>query len=85
MGTILRVRTKIRIPDPDFKTTSLACLVFRNKIFLDAAKRGDLEKMQKCITHGAQLNSRDEEGCTALHHAVRHAYDHIFDWLIQTG
>ena len=54
-------------------------------MYLDACKRGELDLMKLAFANGADRYLHDDEGYTALHHAVRFSYDRVFDWLLETG
>ena len=57
----------------------------RSKVLLDASKRGDVIKACQAIESGADVYARDEEGCTALHHAVRFSHEALVDLLLNHG
>ena len=58
---------------------------FRNKTFLEASKRGDVERMKQALARGARIDACDEEGCTALHHTAGHPHDAALEYLVQEG
>ncbi|XP_076825802.1 diacylglycerol kinase zeta-like isoform X2 [Clavelina lepadiformis] len=54
-----------------------------DKVFVDACKRGDIEKVVISHKNGADLCARDEDGCSALHNAARFAYTPIVSYLLK--
>ena len=52
-------------------------------MLLDSSKRGDCGKLCLAIENGADPCIRDEEGCTALHYAVRHSHYDVIDSLLK--
>ncbi|XP_062511581.1 diacylglycerol kinase zeta-like isoform X2 [Corticium candelabrum] len=53
------------------------------KALLDAAKRGDTERMQALNEMGLALTVRGKEGLSPLHHAARHNRRETVRWLTQ--
>ncbi|MEN6426655.1 MAG: ankyrin repeat domain-containing protein [Phycisphaerales bacterium] len=51
----------------------------------DAAVAGDLVGVQRLLSDGVDVNSRDREGYTALHHAARQAHQELVKLLIEKG
>jgi ankyrin repeat protein len=50
-----------------------------------AAKAGDLAKVQMLIARGANLNARDDEGCTPLHLAAQNGHKEVVEVLVRCG
>ena len=57
----------------------------RNKQLLDAAKIGDIERTENLIKHGADINTTDRHGYTALHWAAIYGELKIANLLINKG
>ena len=52
---------------------------------IDSAADGDIEAVQSLIDKGADVNARDVNEWTALHHAAEYGYPDIARLLIQNG
>jgi len=52
---------------------------------LDAARKGDLERVQQLLDSGADINQRDKTGFTALHWAAMANRKKVAVLLIQKG
>lgn len=51
--------------------------------FQDAARRGDLEKVQQCVRQGAaELSQTDADGCTPLHLSAAHGHGEVVQYLL---
>ena len=53
-----------------------------NVQFLEAAKYGNLTKVQQALNSGAELNAADFNGSTALHNAAEYGHDEIVEFLL---
>ena len=54
-------------------------------IFLRAASKGDIKRLESWRLAGANLNQPDPCGRTALHAAVEAGYRIVVDWLLAAG
>lgn len=52
---------------------------------MQAASKGDLEKVKELITSGADLNTKDLNGKTALMYAMEKDYLQVVEELIKSG
>ena len=52
---------------------------------LDAARKGDLKKVQQLVDSGADINQLDKTGFTALHWAAMANKKEVAEFLIQKG
>jgi ankyrin repeat protein len=52
---------------------------------LDAARKGDMKKVQKLLASGADINQRDKTGFTALHWAAMTNKIEVAQFLIKKG
>lgn len=52
---------------------------------LDAASRGDMPQVRRLLDDGLDVNSRDEDGCTAFHMALAKGFTDIAQFLIARG
>ena len=62
----------------------LATTAFADPIH-DAANRGDLAAVQSVLDKGANVNAKDDDGATPLHHAAWKGYKEIADLLRKHG
>ena len=56
-----------------------------NKKLLEYSKKGDLSGVKQCVEHGADVNSKDNDGCTPLHWSSWNGYLDIVKYLIEQG
>ena len=56
-----------------------------NKMLLTAAKSGSLDYVKLAIAKGANINTKDEKGSTALHWATYYEYTDIIRFLLMQG
>jgi uncharacterized protein len=56
-----------------------------NKEWKEATKRGDLERVRSLLENGADINSKDEHGQTALMNAAHAGHVQLVRLLIEKG
>lgn len=52
---------------------------------IDSAREGNTVNIQKVASEGFNLNTQDEDGWTALHHAAKMKQDKVVELLISLG
>ncbi len=57
----------------------------KNKLLFQAVKNGDLDKIKRLLSEGANVNAKDYYGKTPLHYAVDKGYLNIAKYLISKG
>jgi uncharacterized protein len=53
--------------------------------WLEAARRGSVEELQRLSATGIDIDTRDRHGQTALMLAAAEGYSQVVDWLIERG
>jgi ankyrin repeat protein len=56
-----------------------------NLILIQAAEAGDAKRVEHFLDSGADINERDDLGCTALYEAVSSEHRHIVELLLARG
>jgi hypothetical protein len=56
-----------------------------NKQLIEAADKGDLERVQDALYLGAKVNAINEYGWTALHYAVKQGHTEVIRVLVENG
>lgn len=54
--------------------TDLYDMLHLGDVLLQAARKGDVDEMKKCLENGAKVNGKDQHGWTALHRAAFKGY-----------
>ncbi len=79
--TPLDFAEKNKRPQQELEALTSYGAVSSKRLLMDAAKLGDLKKIEKLAERGVNLNAVDEHGNTAAHYAAMHGRAEIFDFL----
>jgi ankyrin repeat protein len=56
-----------------------------SRALIGAAEQGELSRVRELVADGVDVNSRDEDGCTALHRAISEGFHPVAAFLIERG
>ena len=78
------VERLFQCPAPSLQCPAPSLQVIQ-KMFFDAAKRGNVARVRECHERGANLAAPDTSGWTALHHTAQLAHKHVLEYLVRAS